>query len=54
MKRKSLESTICGLQDLVETINSLKQKYSDKDTQIDVLEAQMLKDCYYVTIWWVR
>lgn len=54
MKRKSLETTICGLQDLQETIQKLKQDYSDKNTQIEVYETGLMKQCFYVTIWWLR
>ena len=54
MKRKNLETTMCGIQDLIKTINELKNHHNDKETQIEVLETNMMKDCYFVTIWWVR
>lgn len=59
MKRKCLESQLCCLQDLQETIQTLKQFYSnyypDRKTQIEVHEETgFMEKNYYVTIWWVR
>ena len=54
MKRKSLETTICSLQDLETTIKLLKGKYSDKETQVEANESSLFKGEFYVTIWWVR
>lgn len=54
MKRKKLDTTICGLQDLVSTIERLKKENNDKETQIEVSETSLMKNCFYVIIWEVK
>lgn len=54
MKRKNLETTICMLQDLEDTIRRLKETYSSKKVQIEVLECQFALNNYFVTAWWLR
>lgn len=51
MKRKRLEDTCVGLQDIEKTIKELKEQYKDQDTQIELYEFASLKGCYEIIIW---
>lgn len=54
MKRTRLETTCVGIQDIEKTIKEMKEKFSDKKTQIELVEYSILENCFSLVVWEVR
>ena len=56
MKRRKLETTIVGMQDITAEIARLKKEYKkeNKDIRIELVESASLEYCFYLEVWEVR
>lgn len=53
MRRKSLETTVCNLEEVPETALRLKAKYCEYATQIEILEVTsgIFRGQFIIEIW---
>lgn len=51
MKRRKLEVTCVGVQDIESTIQFLKRKYQGKKIRISLYEFSIIENCFSLEVW---